>query len=260
MAPPRKRRRAPTNPIEAANRKSDADFIRDHLQPSPEWTNWTHPKSGTSYTLSLKSPAQLAQSELKACFDLIDYTSGADYRASKDGWRPAHKMREMKSEGLRYILVKKSGSSSAPDAATAGNDESEVCGNAAEDKICGFTSLMPTFEEGEAVVYCYEIHLLEELRGTGVGRTLMDYLVKVAESIPIIEKVMLTCFIANADARAFYEKLGFEIDALSPVERKLRFGKVFVPDYVIMSKRVRDKKKGEGKEDLDEGGAVNEDA
>ncbi|KAI3557801.1 acetyltransferase [Colletotrichum abscissum] len=274
MAPPRKRRRAPTNPIEAANRKSDADFIRDHLQPSPEpltgahvshndaspeWTKWTHPKSGTSYTLSLKSPAQLAQSELKACFDLIDYTSGADYRASKDGWRPAHKMREMKSEGLRYILVKKSGSS-APDAATAGNDESEVCGNAAEDKICGFTSLMPTFEEGEAVVYCYEIHLLEELRGTGVGRTLMDYLVKVAESIPIIEKVMLTCFIANADARAFYEKLGFEIDALSPVERKLRFGKVFVPDYVIMSKRVRDKKKGEGKEDLDEVGAANEDA
>ncbi|KAK1659859.1 acetyltransferase [Colletotrichum godetiae] len=235
MAPPRKRRRAPTNPIEAANRKSDADFVRDHLQPSPEWTKWTHPKSGTSYTLSLKSPSQLSQGELQACFDLIDYTSGADYRASKDGWRPSHKMKEMKSEGLRYVLV-------------------------ADDKICGFTSLMPTFEEGEAVVYCYEIHLLEELRGTGVGRTLMDYLVKVAKSIPIIEKVMLTCFIANADARAFYEKLGFEIDALSPVERKLRFGKVFVPDYVIMSKRVRDKRKDEGREDLDKGGVVDNEA
>ncbi|KAK1713414.1 hypothetical protein CaCOL14_009364 [Colletotrichum acutatum] len=259
MAPPRKRRRAPTNPIEAANRKSDADFVRDHLQPSPEWTNWTHPKSGTLYTLSLKSPSQLSQGELQACFHLIDYTSGADYRASKDGWRPGHKMREMKSEGLRYIIVKKS-DASIPDKATASSDESEVVRKAVEDKICGFTSLMPTFEEGEAVVYCYEIHLLEELRGTGVGRTLMDFLVKVAESIPIIEKVMLTCFISNADARAFYEKLGFEIDALSPVERKLRFGKVFVPDYVIMSKRVRDKRKGEGKEDLDEVGEVNEEA
>ncbi|KAJ0306198.1 hypothetical protein COL516b_004652 [Colletotrichum fioriniae] len=259
MAPPRKRRRAPTNPIEAANRKSDADFVRDHLQPSPEWTNWTHPKSGTPYTLSLKSPSQLSRSELQACFNLIDYTSGADYRASKDGWRPGHKMREMKSEGLRYILVKKS-DVSLPGAAAAGNDKSEEGEEVAEEKICGFTSLMPTFEEGEAVVYCYEIHLLEELRGTGVGRTLMDYLVKVAESIPKIEKVMLTCFIANAGARAFYEKLGFEIDALSPVERKLRFGKVFVPDYVIMSKRVRDKSKGEVREGVDEVGAVNEEA
>lgn len=107
---------------------------------------------------------------------------------------------------------------------------------------------------------CREEKLTRIRYSTGVGRTLMDYLVKVAESIPIIEKVMLTCFIANADARAFYEKLGFEIDALSPVERKLRFGKVFVPDYVIMSKRVRDKRKGEGKEVLDEAGAVNEEA
>lgn len=29
---PVKRRRAPTNPIESANRKTDEDFIRDHLQ------------------------------------------------------------------------------------------------------------------------------------------------------------------------------------------------------------------------------------
>lgn len=29
----KKRPRAPTNPLEAANRKSDDDFIRDHLQP-----------------------------------------------------------------------------------------------------------------------------------------------------------------------------------------------------------------------------------
>lgn len=72
-----------------------------------------------------------------------------------------------------------------------------------------------------------------------MGRKLMDYLATVAESIPIVEKVMLTCFIANANAYAFYEKLGFERDPMSPVPKKLRFGKVFEPDYVIMSKRVR---------------------
>ncbi|KZL85113.1 gnat family acetyltransferase [Colletotrichum incanum] len=229
--PPRKRRRAPTNPIEAANRKSDDQFIKDHLQPSPDWTSWTHPKSNKPYALSLKSSSALVQHELQACFDLIELTSGAEYRASKDGWKPLSKLKEMRSPDLRYILVKEA--AVAPD---GGGDDGE---KAREERICGFTSLMPTFEEGEAVVYCYEIHLMEELRGTGMGRKLMDHLVKVAESISIIEKVMLTCFLANTNARSFYEKLRFERDAISPVERKLRFGKVFVPDYLIMSRRVR---------------------
>ena len=48
----------------------------------------------------------------------------------------------MKTDGLRYILVKD------------GNES-----------LRAFTSLMPCFEEGEPVVYCYEIHLKPELRG-----------------------------------------------------------------------------------------------
>ncbi|KAF6814708.1 N-acetyltransferase [Colletotrichum sojae] len=221
--PPGKRRRAPTNPIEAANRKIDDDFTRDHLPPSSsEWTSWTHPATNKPYTLQLRSSGRLSDDELRACYDLVEQTSGADYRASAGGWKPAQKMREMRSPELRYVLV------------TEAADEG--------GRICGFTSLMPTFEEGEPVVYCYEIHLMEELRGTGMGRKLMDIQIAVAQSIPIVEKVMLTCFVANVSARAFYEKLGFSRDAISPPERKLRFGKVFVPDYVIMSRRVR----GEG--------------
>lgn len=57
-------------------------------------------------------------------------------------WQPDKKVKEMHSGDLRYILVK--------DAAGT---------------IQGFTSLMPTFEEGQPVVYCYEIHLKPELRG-----------------------------------------------------------------------------------------------
>ncbi|TDZ13460.1 N-alpha-acetyltransferase 40 [Colletotrichum spinosum] len=213
---PGKRRRAPTNPIEAANRKSDEEFIRDHLQPSEDWTSWTHPTSEKTYSVALKSPSVLSTDEIQACFDMVEYTSGADYRGSEDGWKPAEKIKEMRSPELRYILVK---------------DD--------EEKVCGFTSMMPTFEEGQPVVYCYEIHLLEGLRGTGIGQKLMGYQVKVAQSIPLIEKVMLTCFLANERARKFYEALGFKKDAISPAERKLRSGRVFVPDYLIMSKRVR---------------------
>ncbi|KAK1999125.1 acetyltransferase [Colletotrichum falcatum] len=243
MAPPRKRRRTPTNPIEAAIRKSDDQFIRDHLRPSPDWTSWTHPASGKPYALSLKSAPELSQRELQACFDLVERTSGADYRASRHGWKPSAKMREMRSPELRYILVKEAGADGGGEA--TGEEEGEG------GRICGFTSLMPTFEEGEAVIYCYEIHLEEELRGTGMGRGLMDRLVRVAESIPGVEKVMLTCFVANAGARAFYERLGFERDAVSPPERTLRSGTVFVPDYLIMSKRVSGGARTRGTEEGD---------
>jgi hypothetical protein len=48
----------------------------------------------------------------------------------------------MRSPDLRYILVK---------------DEAGSLG--------GFTSLMPTWEEGQPVVYCYEIQLKQHLQG-----------------------------------------------------------------------------------------------
>ncbi|KAM0335513.1 hypothetical protein ACHAQA_000561 [Verticillium albo-atrum] len=203
----KKRRRAPTNPLEAANRKSD-----DH----DGWSAWTHPRTGKLYRLSLQQPACMTPDELKSCFDLVEKTSGNDYRASADGWHPAKKKVEMKSTELRYILVVDEGGA-----------------------LQGFTSLMPTWEEGEPVVYCYEIHLEDDLHGTGLAALLMGFQQTIAESIPLIEKVMLTCFTSNTKALAFYRKLGFEKDALSPGERRLRHGKVFVPDYLIMSRLVK---------------------
>lgn len=109
---------------------------------SEGWTKWTHPRTERPYTLSLKGAPSLTAAELAACFALIEKTSGGDYRASSVGWSPSKKKVEMKSPELRYILV---------------SDE--------EGSLRGFVSLMPTWEEGEPVVYCYEIHLEEDLRG-----------------------------------------------------------------------------------------------
>ncbi len=49
----------------------------------------------------------------------------------------------MGSPELRYILVREKDSNT----------------------IRGFTSLMPTYEEGQPVIYCYEIHLHPSLQG-----------------------------------------------------------------------------------------------
>ena len=152
MAP--KRPRAPTSPIEQANLKTDSDFITSYLQPyvpststklKPWTTQWTHPKTSTSYTISLVRSDKLSKDELQACYDLIKETSYDDYQNSKDKWQPWKKMEEMKSPGLRYVLVK---------------EQNDPTGS-----IKAFTSLMPTYEEGQPVVYCYEIHLKGELQG-----------------------------------------------------------------------------------------------
>jgi len=76
------------------------------------------------------------------CFGLIEETSREDYEKSTKRWNAGDKRREMRSPGLRYLLVK---------------DEA--------GRMRGFTSLMPTYEEGQPVAYCYEIHLKPELRG-----------------------------------------------------------------------------------------------
>lgn len=84
----------------------------------------------------------LSADELGACFDLVRDMSGADYAASSVGWHPDQKRDEMRSPGLRYILVKSAGSG-----------------------VEGFTSLMPTFENSEPVIYCYEMQLSLPLQG-----------------------------------------------------------------------------------------------
>ncbi|KAK3391492.1 acyl-CoA N-acyltransferase [Sordaria brevicollis] len=240
MAP--KRQRAPTSPIERANRKTDEQFISDYLQPfisskllhsppsssptqqppppvpKPWTTEWTHPKTSHKYSISLVSSGKLSPEELKACFDLVKETSYDDYQNSKSKWQPRKKMEEMKSPELRYILVK---------------DTSTESGS-----IRAFTSLMPTYEEGQPVVYCYEIHLKPELQGSGLGSLLVGFHVIVAANLPPITKVMLTCFLSNKRALGFYKKHGFEKDGISPGPRKFRSGKVVMPDYAIMSRPV----------------------
>ncbi|KXX79690.1 N-alpha-acetyltransferase 40 [Madurella mycetomatis] len=216
-----KRQRTPTSPLELANRKTDEQFIADYLGPSSgvsSWvTTWTHPRTGTEYSIILVCAGNLKEGDLQACFFLIEQTSRKDYENSAGKWHPKKKLVEMRSPELRYILVREKDTQA----------------------IRGFTSLMPTYEEGEPVIYCYEIHLQPELRGTGLGSLLMSFHSTVATNLPPVTKVMLTCFLSNQSGLNFYEKLGFEKDDISPGPRKLRYGKTSTPDYVIMSKLIR---------------------
>ena len=94
---------------------------------------------------------------------------------------------------------------------------------------------MLTYEDGREVVYLYELHLGEKLRGDGLGTRLMQ-LVEGAGRNAGMEKAMLTVYKANEGARKFYGKLGYTVDEFSPEPKRLRSGVVKECDYEILSK------------------------
>jgi ribosomal protein S18 acetylase RimI-like enzyme len=107
-----------------------------------------------------------------------------------------------------------------------------------DNRILGFISFMFTFDdpphEDREVVYIYEIHLHEHLRGKGLGSHLIGFVESVSRKCKV-EKTMLTVFTANEGARRMYERKGYEKDECSPNDRVMR-SKVVKADYIVMSK------------------------
>lgn len=103
----------------------------------------------------------MLEEELESCYDLVNLTSGDDYRRLSVGWHPEAKRTEMRSPGLRYILVK---GRSTP-RAKGEDDDVDYAGDEGryEEEIRAFTSFMPTFEDNQPVIYCYEIHLMQDM-------------------------------------------------------------------------------------------------
>lgn len=181
------------------------------------------PTNDESWRLQLRTSEGLSHAEFVDCFRLVRDTSSADYKASADGWHPGKKRKEMRLRDLRYILLGRS---------ELWCPEGESC-----SLVDGFLSFMLTWEDGVEVIYCYEIHLDEHVRGRGVGKRLMGCLEEVGRKAGV-EKAMLTVFKKNKVAVQFYERLGYEEDEFSPRPKRLRNGVVKELDYVIMSKSL----------------------
>ncbi|MCJ1412204.1 hypothetical protein MMC19_006297 [Ptychographa xylographoides] len=202
--------------VESTNALPLSTFTGLYLPETHRFLQYTHPETLTPYTISLQSSSSILSEDLSACFDLIASTSASSYAASSLGWHPRSKRKEMQLPDLRYLLVQ-------PNPPLP---------------LQGFLSFMVTYEDGKEVIYVYEVHLAESLRGGGLGKQLMGIVEEVGRKVGV-EKAMLTVFVANEGARKFYGALGYGIDEYSPEERKLRGGVVKKPDYVILSKRLR---------------------
>ncbi|CAF9931539.1 MAG: hypothetical protein ALECFALPRED_005031 [Alectoria fallacina] len=181
------------------------------------------PTDDESWRLQLRTSEGLSDAEFTSCFSLVRETSAADYKASPDGWHPVKKRKEMRLRDMRYILLGR---------ASLRQPEGGPC-----LPVDGFLSFMLTWEDGIEVIYCYEIHLDEHVRGRGMGKRLMGCLEEVGRKAEV-KKAMLTVFKKNKAAVKFYERLGYGEDEFSPRPKKLRNGVVKELDYLIMSKSL----------------------
>ncbi|EOA81053.1 uncharacterized protein SETTUDRAFT_99803 [Exserohilum turcica Et28A] len=189
---------------------------------------YSAPHSECAVEFQLATSARsLSNDDMQACLDLVEQTSGADYRASSIGWNTRKKREEMLDSEMLYLLVRQSGAETVPNPST-------------KRPILGFLSFMFTWDDppytDREVVYIYEIHLAPQLRSRGLGSRLVAFAEAAARACGI-DKAMLTVFTANARAKAMYERLGYQKDACSPADRMVR-SKVIRADYAVMSKIV----------------------
>lgn len=206
----------------------------------------------------VESGARLTKDDLNACISLVEETSGKDYRASSIGWHHSAKAEEMMDPDMIFLLLRENTAkverhtqslSEGDDKDSQRSPRSSINApqhmqkpssspRAPGSPILGFISFMFTNDdpphEDREVLYIYEIHLAESLRGQGLGSDLIKFAELAAQQCGI-SKTMLTVFTANTGATALYERLGYSKDACSPRDKVMR-RKVVKADYMIMSK------------------------
>jgi GNAT superfamily N-acetyltransferase len=182
---------------------------------------------GGEYKLQLRRSTELSEGDRVSCLDIVQHTSMAAYKASRMGWDLSAKRTEMVNSDMAYILVR----------ATDGTRD--AFSPDLDTDIVGFISFMIDYDdppnELRQVVYIFEVHLAEKLRGKGLGKWLMFTVEAMAQSVTI-QKTMLTVFVSNKDAIQAYKQLGYDRDEASPPDRKTRRKIIQVADYWIMSK------------------------
>ncbi|KAF2184966.1 acyl-CoA N-acyltransferase [Zopfia rhizophila CBS 207.26] len=226
--------------VKSLNTLPFSTFAERYLPPTDPLLAPQIPSAEISITLHTSH--DLSKENLRACFNLIETTSSADYKASSIGWNPREKQKEMLDKDMRYLLLRRDSSSetSTPNVSTPTSSASPPPSSLNTSTILGFLSFMLTYDDppyaDRPVLYIYEVHLSEVLRGKGVG----SHLVQVAETVARrigIEKCMLTVFNRNEGARRLYARLGYHRDGCSPPDREVR-GRRIESDYVILGKMV----------------------
>ncbi|KAF2671565.1 hypothetical protein BT63DRAFT_173449 [Microthyrium microscopicum] len=265
------------------NTLSTTEFQQEHIPKHLLTYNSTKLPSG-SITLEYCSASELSKQDLDKCFQLLVQTSREDYEDSSRGWHPEHKRAEMLDMNMRYLIVRSSPSkqqqqqqqqtpmtASTPIAAsrvsqvdgshTTTSTPASTSSRTSTDTITTTNPALDTFGflsfqldddwtlSGYRVpiLYLYEIHLGRSLRGTGLGKYLMNLARHIAAATSMA-KVELSVFRSNMHAEDFYRGLGYVTDETSP--RMVKKGrKRMKPDWLVLSLPIKTEPSSEESDD-----------
>lgn len=145
------------------------------------------------------------------------------YKKSAMPWNTKSKIKELSQPGMHHFVVR------------------------LDTKLVCFVSVLACKEMNmartlEPVLYIYELHVLPEYQGLGLGKWILSSLVpSVQHSLDAFKssvKVMLTCQTANSKALEFYLRSGFTPDEICP-SRCLSRTEFSQLGYKILSRPIK---------------------
>ncbi|KAL7273095.1 N alpha-acetyl-transferase [Rhizina undulata] len=193
--------------------------------------------------VTLDTSSTISTEDFNKCYESVREMREM-YKRSSMGWSATEKKREMKHPAMRFLLVKEERINGSFNSNTDGGetrskddeweDDESAISKDDDGVLVGFLSFMVTEEEGQDVIYCYEVHVKESHRGKGIGNRLISIMERIGKRVGLL-KAMLTVFTENLSAINLYENIGYIVDEISPKPKRLRNG-LAKADYQIMSK------------------------
>jgi len=186
----------------------NANLVEDPLEALVAFQKYN--RNGLDLTMCCKKVTNMTEEEVEVAFKLVQENMQTLYENSNWGWKESEKREEMLEENARYLFA--------------------VDG---EKNIVGVSHFRFDLDEDDEVLYCYEIQLVDAVRGNGLGKFMMQVLELMALKAKM-KKVLLTVFKANERAINFFNKMKYTVDETSP-----RFIDPLHPeeyDYEILSK------------------------
>ncbi|VDP13870.1 unnamed protein product [Soboliphyme baturini] len=148
---------------------------------------------------------ELCQTMFDELFGLLKENMQLLYENSSWNWVESAKRMEMREDEALYLVVF--------------NDE----------RLVGFTHFRFDEDYGDAVLYCYEIQVCRCWQRRGIGRMLMEVLLRMATHCHVT-KVVSTVFKSNIQSRQFFRSMNFAVDSTSPESEDV--------DYIILSRNL----------------------
>ncbi|KAH9898042.1 acyl-CoA N-acyltransferase [Cubamyces lactineus] len=174
--------------VKRANKASAVDIAAAAAIPS------TLSVKDQTFHVRVKVSSALIDSEKVHIWNLYEVNMRALVEPSSFGWDPPEKREELFHNDARFILVYLDDPGS-PDGKSP-------------PPLIAFSMFRFEQEEGDDVLYCYELQVSAPFRGSGLGRFIVEKLITIGKHWGM-DKVMLTVLKSNTAARRFYARNGY---------------------------------------------------